>query len=248
MTKTTIGIIGYGMVGKALHGGFPDVDAVIVDPLYTSNTVSDACAPHVDAVFVCVPTPADEPTFSTLTTTLDLIAQTGYTGLVVVKSTVIPQYLEGYDVVYNPEFLSRTTALDDLINPPYVIIGGATDKCEQLVKLYSEHTPMDMSRTYIMDIPTAAFIKYTANTFYAVKVMYMNEMYRVAEQMGANYNQAAGILKTNPMFGNNHVTVPGTDGFGFGGPCLPKDSDALLRHFHSEILSKAVELNNKITK
>lgn len=242
--KTTIAIIGYGMVGKTIHQGFNDVDVVIVDPAYNTNTIVDACQPHIEAIFVCVPTPADEPTFITLTTTLDQIDATGYAGLVVVKSTVLPQYIQDRDIIFNPEFLSRATALDDLINPPYVVVAG--DRAPELIDLYKRHTNMVLTNVYVVDIPTAAFIKYTANTFYAVKVMYMNEMYHIADQMNADYTKAANILKTNPMFGNSHVTVPGADGFGFGGPCLPKDSEALLRHFSSEILSKVVELNKQI--
>lgn len=242
--KTTIAIIGYGMVGKTVHQGFTDVDVVIVDPAYNTNTVADACQPHVEAIFVCVPTPADEPTFDTLTTTLDQIEATGYKGLVVVKSTVLPQYIQSRDIIFNPEFLSRATALDDLINPPYVIVAG--NRSEQLIDLFRRHTPMDLTNVYYVDIPTAAFIKYTANTFYALKVTFMNEMHKVAGDMGANYNQAASILTTNPAFGNNHASVPGPDGeFGFGGPCLPKDTAALVRHFSSDLLSKALELNSK---
>lgn len=242
--KTVFGIIGYGMVGQAIGASLQNADVVIVDPAYTQTSIADLVKLNPVAIFVCVPTPIEEHTFSTLTTTLDEIKNSQYIGITVVKSTVLAQYLEPYDVVYNPEFLSRATAIDDLLNPPYVVVAG--DRAAELIELYHKHTTMDLSNVHFVDIPTASFIKYTANAFYALKVTYMNEMHNVANLSGANYERAASILRTNPMFGNNHVSVPGPDGeYGFGGPCLPKDTAALIRHYPSELLAKAIELNSR---
>lgn len=242
--KPVFGIIGHGMVGQAIGASLKDADVVIVDPAYTQTSIADLVNLAPVAIFVCVPTPLEEPTFDTLTTTLDEIKSNNYAGITVVKSTVLAQYIEPYDVVYNPEFLSRATALDDLLNPPYVIVAG--NRAEELIDLYHTHTTMDLSNVHIVDIPTASFIKYTANAFYALKVTYMNEMHNVATLSGANYDQAASILRTNPMFGNNHVDVPGPDGeYGFGGPCLPKDTATLIQHYPSELLSKAIDLNSR---
>lgn len=246
--KITVGIVGYGMVGQTMKMGFnDDVDTIIVDPLYATTTIQELCGRNPHIIFVCVPTPEQETEFTTLTNTLDQIATCGYTGITVVKSTVLPRFLEPYDVVFNPEFLSRATALDDLLRPPYIIVAG--NRGDELVDFYIKHTPMDVSNVYYTDIPTAAFIKYTANAFYALKVTYMNEMLAVATQMGADFNVAGSILRTNPMFGNTHVNVPGVDGmFGFGGPCLPKDTAAIVREYSPELLSLAIQINNKLRK
>lgn len=242
--RPIIGIVGYGMVGETVHAGFPTADARIVDPLKSPTKLIDICIPEVSAIFVCVPTPATEPTHATLTSTLDQIFATGYRGLVVVKSTALPQFLTQFDVVYNPEFLSRATALDDFISPPYVVVGG--NRSAELIELYREHTDMDLTNTYIVDIPTASFIKYASNTLFAVKVTYMNELHRVAKMIGADYAQATSIMKTNPVIGTGHMDVPGPDGqYGYGGPCLPKDAETLAWHFNAELLSKAIELNAK---
>ena len=54
-----IGIIGYGMVGKAVANGFDRTDTVISDPAYNSTSVSDVCAKNPEAIFICVPTPTE---------------------------------------------------------------------------------------------------------------------------------------------------------------------------------------------
>ena len=130
-----IGLIGYGMVGKAVEAGFSKIKVIYSDPQYNTVTVEDICKLNPSAIFVCVPTPTDDTDYSTLRDVLDKIKELRYSGLTVVKSTVLPKYLNDYDVLYNPEFLSRATANEDFINPPMLIIGGQPSKAEQLLEI-----------------------------------------------------------------------------------------------------------------
>jgi UDP-glucose 6-dehydrogenase len=242
--STTIGIIGYGVVGKAVHAGFAGCEVQIVDPLYTDLTIQDVCTSGVSAIFVCIPTPDTDPTFNELSTLLDDIVSNGYSGLVVVKSTALPTVLLNRPIVYNPEFLTHRTANEDFINPTYVVVAG--DRATELVELYQTHSVVDMTNVHVVDIPTACFIKYTANTFYALKVTFMNEMIVAAGQMDADYQVATNILKTNPKMGDGHMDVPGPDGkYGYGGACLPKDVNTFLTYYNSDLLRLTRELNNK---
>lgn len=237
-----IGIIGYGMVGQAVAHGFVPARQVISDPKHNFLTVEDLVNMKPDALFVCVPTPAND--FTELHRVLDQIKELKYPGLTIVKSTALSEELEGYDIVYNPEFLSRGTHLEDFVNPPYVILGGA--RAKEALKFYEHWSVINLDRVHITDIRTAAFIKYTMNTFYALKVTFMNEMYDVAAQMSADYDQAAGILATHPWMGSHHFHVPGPDGKrGFGGPCLPKDTQTLADRYHVDLLQKVIEINGK---
>lgn len=244
MSDVAIGIIGYGVVGKAVHAGFNVTDVRIVDPLYTELTVQDICTSDVGAIFVCIPTPDTDPTFNELTLLLDEIVATGYTGLIVVKSTALPTVLLNRPIVFNPEFLTHRTAEEDFIHPIYTVVAG--ERAGELVDFYREHSNVDLTHVYEVDIQTAAFIKYVANTFFALKVTFMNEMAVAAAQMGADYVIATDILKTNPMMGDNHMDVPGPDGeCGFGGGCLPKDVNLFLTYYDSELLQLARKLNDK---
>jgi UDP-glucose 6-dehydrogenase len=244
MSDVAIGIIGYGVVGKAVHAGFNIADVRIVDPLHTELTVQDICVSDVDAIFVCIPTPDTDPTFNEMTLLLDEIVNTGYTGLIVVKSTALPTVLLNRPIVFNPEFLTHRTADEDFIHPVYVVVAG--DRANELIDFYQEHSNVDLTHVYNVDIQTACFIKYVANTFYALKVTFMNEMAVAATQMGADYVAATDILKTNPAMGNNHMDVPGPDGMcGFGGGCLPKDVNMFLTYYNSELLQLTRKLNDK---
>jgi len=241
-----IGIIGYGFVGRAVASGFSKTSILLSDPKYNDLTIDFMCSHNPEAIFVCVPTPTDDSNYEVLTNVLDQIFATNYTGIVVVKSTVLPDYLVSYNVVYNPEFLSRATANEDFINPPMVILGGNVDKTKQLADIYRKYSDVNMDKVVFTDIKTASLAKYCMNSFYATKVTFMNQMYDVAQQLGVKWSHVTSILANHPWMGSHHFQVPGPDGErGFGGPCLPKDTEALVKEFDVELLKSVLEINQK---
>jgi UDPglucose 6-dehydrogenase len=241
-----IGIIGYGMVGKAVAHGFSKTDILISDPAINDLSISYMCSKQPEAIFVCVPTPTDDTNYSVLKEVLLSIELTDYKGLIVVKSTVLPEHLSGFNVIYNPEFLSRATSFEDFVNPPMVIIGSDNDDGFALADLYRKYSTVNMDCVQFMDIKTACLTKYTMNCFYALKLTYMNAIYDIAEDIGADYDRLVNALKLQPWMGTHHFQVPGPDGQrGFGGPCLPKDTEAMVRAFDVEILKSALSLNDK---
>jgi len=237
-----IGIIGYGMVGKAVEYGFPNCKSLIVDPQYSTLTIEQLCESEVEAIFVCVPTPTDDTDYAVLKDVLNRIKQSAYRGLTIVKSTILPHHLEGYDVVYNPEFLSRATANSDFVNPPLVLIGG--DRSAALLDIYKKYSIVNLKVVICTDIKTASLAKYTMNSFYALKITYMNAIYDIAEKMGVDYQSITEILRYQYWMGTHHFDVPGPDGDrGFGGPCLPKDTEALAKEFDVELLKVVLSIN-----
>lgn len=240
-----IGIIGYGMVGKAVEYGFAKTQSIISDPRYNQVTVRNVCEAKPDAIFVCVPTPTDDTNYQILVDVLNQIQECQYNGLTVVKSTILPRHLEGYDVLFNPEFLSRATSFQDFVSPPLLVVGGDVEKANRLVALYNEYSIVSTDHVFVTDIKTASLVKYSFNTFYATKVTFMNSLYDVAKKMNVEYNELINIIKVHPWVGGlYHLQVPGPDGKrGFGGPCLPKDTEALAKEFNVEFLHKVLELN-----
>jgi UDPglucose 6-dehydrogenase len=241
-----IGIIGYGMVGKAVEYGFKNTQVIVSDPAYGMTDIVDVIQANPEAIFVCVPTPTDNDKYSLLRGILKDIMQTRYTGLVVVKSTVLAEYIEEFDVLYNPEFLSRATANTDFTNPPMLIIGGNTDKAKELLSIYKKYSTVTTDNVFITDIKTASLAKYIMNSFYATKITFMNQMYDVANRTGVDWNELVPMLSAQPWMGTHHFAVPGPDGSrGFGGPCLPKDTEALAKEFDLDLLKTVLALNQE---
>lgn len=244
-----IGIIGYGFVGKAVANGFRKTTALISDPAYNSVEVKDVVEQNPEAIFVCVPTPNDDTNYRILKDVLAEIDKYNYKGLTVVKSTILPRHLEGFDVVVNPEFLSRKTAAEDFVNPPFVLFGGDTAKTAELYKIYEKYSTVNLSKVKFTDLKTACLAKYSFNSFYATKLIFMNQIYDVCKEIGIDFEELKSVMEYNPwMMGVSHLDVPGWEGRGFSGPCLPKDTYALGKEYNLELLDKVLELNTLYRK
>jgi UDPglucose 6-dehydrogenase len=67
------------------------------------------------------------------------------------------------------------------------------------------------------------------NTFFATKVAVMDEFYRLALEIGVNWDDALYGFASDGRIGDSHLHVPGPDGkMGYGGTCFPKDVNALI--------------------
>ena len=90
------------------------------------------------------------------------------------------------------------------------------------------------------------------NCFLATKVSFLNEMKQISEKCGADWDVAIKGFLMDSRIGQSHYQVPGPDGEpGFGGHCLPKDTEALLnyadkKNIKMSVLRKAVQTNKKI--
>ena len=257
-----LGIIGRGFVGSAVANGFDKgCDQIIVDPKYTDNTIQDVL--DCKLVFVCVPTPVSEDGSCDTTIANDVLTELNrlqYKGVVVIKSTIIPDYLQEFKkefelkIVYNPEFLTEANANADFKNPPFQVFGGKWRDCEVVEKAYLRHSSVRIVPTFKVDLTTASLLKYTINSWLATKVIFFNELKELHE-LGSSmvsWEQFTDMLSRDERMGNSHMQVPGPDGDpGFGGHCLPKDTEALLNYANKKnikmsVLRKAVQTNKKI--
>jgi len=255
-----IGIIGKGMVGEAVANGFSKCKNIISDPAYNTTTVKDVCL-RADVIFVCVPTPTVDGVFdpSIILRTMEIINK-NFTGDVIIKSTILPDTLtvidtksDNINVVYSPEFLSDKTANEDFINPQMVVIGSNNQEVANRIKnLFQDNSDIKCNNYHIVDLITASLLKYGFNTFYATKVIFMNELYNVLNASGSSesWNTFKEIYGSHPWIGNMHLDVPGHDGyFGYGGKCFPKDTIAFSKYASKlgktmHLLDEVIDLNN----
>jgi len=201
---------------------------------------------HGDIVFIAVGTPPDEDGSADLKYVL-AVAKTIGTHLetptvVVDKSTVpvgtadkvratIADALKArgadiaFDVVSNPEFLKEGAAVEDCMRPDRIVIGSnSASAIEKLKRLYAPFN-RNHERIVSMDVRSAELTKYAANAMLATKISFMNEMSRIAEQVGADIEHVRQGIGSDPRIGW-HFIYPGA---GYGGSCFPKDVQALAR-------------------
>ena len=130
-----------------------------------------------------------------------------------------------FDIVSNPEFLREGSAVEDFMRPNRVVIGANSTQAVSIMKdiykpLYLIETPF-----VITNIESAELIKYASNSFLATKISFINEIANLCEKVGADVHMVAKGMgldqRINPKF-----LHPGP---GYGGSCLPKDTNALLK-------------------
>ena len=129
-----------------------------------------------------------------------------------------------FDMASNPEFLREGSSIEDFMRPDRVVIGVDSEKAGELLReiyrpLYLLDTPVVKT-----GIETSELIKYAANSFLAVKISYINEIARLAERVGADVFDISKALGLDKRIGSKFLHP----GLGFGGSCLPKDTNALV--------------------
>ena len=257
-----IGIIGLGFVGKALRNGLKEnIDSIEIDPKLNTN-IEDLKNRRPELVFICVPTPMNDDGSQNINIVKDVINEINQFDtnlLIVLKSTILPKYVKeiskkSKNLVINPEFLREKSANEDFINSEIIIFGGLADNCKKLSYFYKNHTNCKCKEYTITDGVSASLIKYTINSFLALKVTFFNEIKFVFDSLNSkdDWLNFISALSKDKRIGDSHMNVPGPDGrYGFGGPCFPKDVNALIEYSKEignelSLLNKANSINNNI--
>lgn len=239
--KPTIAIIGYGFVGKATSQLQKKYKIEIYDP-NVEKYCNNFFAFEKDIVIVCVPTPTVNGEVDVSIVEDAILKWQKFkkaNSILVIKSTIpagtIERFCKKYStnrIVHNPEFLTQRTANEDFMNPLEVIVGGDKDCSEQVIKMYKNFYNNSNIKYYCISSSEAELLKTLRNSFYATKVSFFNEVYELCNSIKIDYQKFIEVFTLNgahPWVGSQHTKVPGPDGlFGFGGACLPKDSEGLL--------------------
>lgn len=254
-----IGIIGNGFVGNAIHQKLKNFYNVMVyDSNQNKSLVDFKQIDKVKVLFICVPTPTTYSGNFDLSIVKQVISSLSDDKILIIKSTVTPsaaknlvEEYSNHNFVFNPEFLTERTAVEDFKNPSRIVLGSESNLSLGIVEeIYKNVFPeVKIIKT---NTKTACFIKYFSNCFFAAKVSLMNEFRQVSDKEDINWETAIeGLLSSgwvNPM----HTQVPGPDGDkGFGGKCFPKDIVAFIEYSKSLgikpiILESAWEKNLQI--
>ncbi len=127
-----------------------------------------------------------------------------------------------FQILSNPEFLAEGTAVEDLLAPDRVLIGGdASEEGKQavqsLVDVYANWVPKENILT--TNVWSSELSKLTANAFLAQRVSSINAMSELCEKTGADVNEVARAIGMDSRIGSKFLK----SSVGFGGSCFQKD-------------------------
>jgi len=127
-----------------------------------------------------------------------------------------------FQILSNPEFLAEGTAVDDLLQPDRILIGGDTtpegkEAIQALVEVYSNWVPTDKILT--TNVWSSELSKLTANAFLAQRISSINALSELCEKTGADVNEVARAIGMDSRIGSKFLK----SSVGFGGSCFQKD-------------------------
>nr|WP_322625936.1 UDP-glucose 6-dehydrogenase [uncultured Flavobacterium sp.] len=127
-----------------------------------------------------------------------------------------------FQILSNPEFLAEGTAVEDLLNPDRVLIGGETteggkEAMEALAAVYANWIPKE--RILTTNVWSSELSKLTANAFLAQRVSSINAISELCEKTEADVDEVARAIGMDGRIGSKFLKAS----VGFGGSCFQKD-------------------------
>ena len=226
-----------------------------------------------DILFICVGTPKGingKADLAQIKTSLDGILDgmdENDSKIILIKSTIPPsttdelcEYIRR-DVVrmgtnvslgVNPEFLREGHSWEDFMNPDKIIVGFHGTEIDRK-KIEDIYCNFGVGVTFT-NPRTAEFLKYLSNTLLSTLISFSNEMSIIGKKIGGiDISEAFNLLHLDSRFYGNPAGITSYiyPGCGYGGYCLPKDTEAIVSlskslGFNPLLLERNIEINETI--
>jgi len=227
---------------------------------FTATTNLDKAINHSDFLYVVVATPSlpngeyDHSQIESLIEKLQLRGRQKRKKYFIVCCTTMPEYCKqiqqklqplNYEVCYNPEFIAQGTILRDQAYPDMVLIGESSKEAGD--KIQDHYIKMTQNEPVFcrMSCTEAEICKISLNCFLTTKISYANMVGDICLKADARPDVVLRAIAKDSRISPKYLGY----GYGYGGPCFPRDNRALAKYAVSKgidaLVSKASDdMNN----
>lgn len=244
-------IVGKGKVGEATAASLT-AQISFHDPA-KGFVVNDFNAYQV--IIVCVDSLRKGPYDHTdISAVLDKLHHLNYRGIVCIRTTVSPEFVQRWRNFYNlrfvmfPEFMRQTDDLK-MDDPWIVVLGGDSDDTAFISQyLIDCGYCTDYDKYHFVTDVEAALIKLCQNAGLASKVIFYNMVNEMCEKYGLDFDRVRKGVGADKRVGMEYSVVPSPDDGqkGFKGHCLPKDVACLASIETHDYFQTLLKINRKL--
>eukprot|EP01028_Stygiella_incarcerata_P011025 TRINITY_DN603_c0_g1_i2.p2 TRINITY_DN603_c0_g1~~TRINITY_DN603_c0_g1_i2.p2 ORF type:complete len:376 (+),score=113.98 TRINITY_DN603_c0_g1_i2:103-1230(+) len=154
---------------------------------------------------------------------------------IVIGCTIIPGYIrhvgrlllrdcKNVTLSYNPEFIAQGQIVAGLWYPDMVLIGEGSEEAGEKLEAFYRRMTLNEPVIARMSPESAEITKLAVNCFITMKITYANQIGDIADKTpGADKDAILAAVGEDSRVGTKCLRA----GYGFGGPCFPRDNRAL---------------------
>ena len=129
-----------------------------------------------------------------------------------------------FGLCYSPEFIALGSVIRDYLNPDFFLIGEFDERSGAAVESVNSRVALNQAASKRMSIENAELAKIALNSYVTLKISYANMLAELCERIpGGDVDVVSDAIGMDKRIGRRYLT----GGFGYGGPCFPRDNVAL---------------------